>query len=46
MSKKRLTYKDEIIETSDNKLWIYDDKHHEWIDVTIPEQLRGMMNGN
>jgi len=40
MTQERLTYKDEIIETPDNKLWIYSDKYHEWIDVTKPKGLK------
>lgn len=36
---KRLAYKEEIIETQDNKLWIYDVKHHCWIDVTMPNKM-------
>jgi len=36
-----MKYNDEIIETSDGKLWIYDHKHKEWINVTPPKGLKG-----
>lgn len=37
---KRLKYNDEIIETQDNQLWIYDDTHHQWIDISNPKIWR------
>lgn len=29
----------EVIDTPDGKKWLYDDEHHEWIEVTKPEGL-------
>ena len=32
---------DIVMETSDGRQWIYDNKHHEWVDVTEPKKMRG-----
>jgi len=37
----KIKYQNEfVIETPDNKLWIYDNKHCVWIDVTMPEKFK------
>ena len=34
-----MKYKDQVIRTSDGKDWIYDSKHHVWIEVTKPTRF-------
>ncbi len=34
MDKHIIVYSDQIVETEDCKRWMYDTKHHEWIDVS------------
>ena len=33
-----LEYWGELLLTEDGKKWIYDEKHHAWIDVTPPKK--------
>lgn len=37
---KQLVVIPEVIGTPDGKKWVYDSKHHEWIEVTKPEGLK------
>jgi len=32
-----------IITTDDGKKWMYDDKHQEWIEITMPDKLKGKL---
>lgn len=38
-----MEYNDEVMVTSDGQQWIYDEKHHEWINVTLSEKLKSQM---
>ena len=37
-----MKYKDQVIRTSDGKDWIYDSKHHAWVEVTKPKGLKNV----
>lgn len=37
---KKLVVIPEVIDTPDGKKWLYDNKHHEWIEVTKPKGLK------
>ena len=38
-------YNEEIVETPDGKKWFYDDKHHNWIDISVDNpKLRKLMD--